>query len=281
MSHDEPTRLGGPPGQQQPGGWPPQPPPQQPPTQPLPQQGQQPGYQQPGYGQPGYGSQQGYLQPGQPGGPGFPPGGPGYPGYGGPGGPGGPKKRTGLIVGLVVLAVLVIAGGITAFVLISKDDDNQAGDDPSETTSQTESQSTEASDPTVSNATPETTEVTPIPTAPPSDASTEDFCVAYFEILEKDGITDGTPEEKADAYQEWAAELERVGTPPDMPEDARSGYEIMIDVLSDVTPEQAADDSWEPTLSPSQDSDVEAFGDYAGTECLAYVPTDLPSTGMP
>ncbi|MGY1710215.1 DUF4333 domain-containing protein [Geodermatophilus sp. SYSU D00758] len=87
---------------------------------------QQPGHGQPGsYGQPGYG-QPGYGQPGPYGQPGYAPPGqygpqpaqygqpyaqPGYgpqPGYGRPPG----RSRTGLVVGLAVLALLVIAAAI-------------------------------------------------------------------------------------------------------------------------------------------------------------------------
>jgi hypothetical protein len=99
----------------------------------------QPGYQPPGYGQPGYG-EPGYGQPtnpqpsgyGQPGGygqPATPQAGYGQGGYGrqppyGPGGgyprqPGGPHpRRTGLIVGLIVLALVIVGGGV-AFAVTS------------------------------------------------------------------------------------------------------------------------------------------------------------------
>ena len=95
--------------------------------------GQHPGYQQPGYGQspgaaqPGYGPPPGGAQPGY-----GPPGNaqPGYgqqwgqpnygqqPGYPPPGQPRPRKSRTGLISGLIVL-LLVIAGGITAGIVLT------------------------------------------------------------------------------------------------------------------------------------------------------------------
>ncbi|WP_111767708.1 hypothetical protein [Nakamurella deserti] len=71
------------------------------------------GFPPPSYGAPAFG-------PG-----GMPPQGPGGPGFtGGPGFPGGaaPRKNTTLIISLIVAAVLLIGGGVTAFVLLGRDD---------------------------------------------------------------------------------------------------------------------------------------------------------------
>lgn len=87
-------------------------------------------YPQPGYGQDGAGYQQpGYAAPAAPGGP----SGPGVPG--GPGGPGDPQegggRGKGLIIGVIVVAVLLLAGAVTALVLLfqggedSEDDGDQ------------------------------------------------------------------------------------------------------------------------------------------------------------
>ena len=96
---------------------------------------------QPGYGTPGQTPQQGYGMPGQGVQPGMQAGMPGQtlqPGYGMPGqnvqpGYGMPqqpaggnqppkKKKTGLIVGLIILAVVLIGGGIFAFMKLGKKD---------------------------------------------------------------------------------------------------------------------------------------------------------------
>ncbi|MEU2761087.1 MULTISPECIES: hypothetical protein [unclassified Streptomyces] len=101
---------------------------------------QQPGYQQPNpYQQPGYPPQ---GQPGQPAGPGYgyPQGPPGYqqpnpyqqptaPQYAVPGPPGGPKpgddkKRT-TIVAIVAALAVVVAAGVTGFLVLGKDDDGK------------------------------------------------------------------------------------------------------------------------------------------------------------
>ena len=92
----------------------------------MPGQGMQSGYDapgqtpQPGYGMPGQTPQQGYgAQPGY--------GMPQQPGYGMPQQPAGgnqppKKKKTGLIVGLIILAVVLIGGGIFAFMKFGKKD---------------------------------------------------------------------------------------------------------------------------------------------------------------
>lgn len=80
---------------------------------------------QPGYApDAGYAQQPGYAQapmPAQP--PGFPPGA----GYGQPQGfppPGPPKSKTGLIIGVVVAAIVVLAIGVGGIVLVSKGDNS-------------------------------------------------------------------------------------------------------------------------------------------------------------
>ena len=160
---DEPTRIGGQPPQRPP--IPPQPaqqqpPQQQPPQSPFPQQPYQPPqqpYPQQGFppqgppqaGQNPYGQPPGQYPPGQ-----YPPP---Y-GPGGPGGPGGygPPKRTGLKVGLILgAAVLLIAAVTTVAVITVKNMDDDGG--------------TQATDPDVSA----TTSPSGTPSEPASDAPTD------------------------------------------------------------------------------------------------------------
>ena len=107
----------------------------------MPGQGMQSGYDapgqtpQPGYGmpgqtpQPGYGAQPGYGMPQQP-------------GYGMPQQPAGgnqppKKKKTGLIVGLIILAVVLIGGGIFAFMKLGKKDGSKGSSKDAEAAKQT------------------------------------------------------------------------------------------------------------------------------------------------
>ena len=120
----------------------------------MPGQTPQPGYGMPGqgmqagYGTPGQTSQPGYGTPGQ-GMPGQTPQ-PGYgmpgqsmqPGYGMPQQPAGgnqppKKKKTGLIVGLIILAVVLIGGGIFAFMKLGKKDGSKGSSKDAEAAKQT------------------------------------------------------------------------------------------------------------------------------------------------
>lgn len=111
---------------------------------------------QPGYGTPGQTPQQGYGMPGQGVQPGMQAGMPGQtpqPGYGMPGqnvqpGYGMPqqpaggnqppkKKKTGLIVGLIILAVVLIGGGIFAFMKFGKKDGSKGSSKDAEAAKQT------------------------------------------------------------------------------------------------------------------------------------------------
>lgn len=177
-----------------------------------PDYGQQPpdyGQQQPGYGQPDYG-QSGYPEPtsGYPGpSSGYPdqgasygqpdpygtqpyPGGyPGDPGYGQPGGgyppPPPPKSKTGLIVGIVVgafILVLCLGGGIFAAVKIIP------GDDPTESTRPTASATGDVSEtPTPSEtSSPEDCE------SAPTSGDAEEFKDCELRTFAGRGITSAT-----------------------------------------------------------------------------------------
>ena len=83
--------------------------------------GQTPQTPQPGYGMPGQNMQPGYGMPQQPAGGNQPP----------------KKKKTGLIVGLIILAVVLIGGGIFAFMKLGKKDGSKGSSKDAEAAKQT------------------------------------------------------------------------------------------------------------------------------------------------
>lgn len=183
----------GAPGQPQQPGYPPQPPQ---PAAPGYQQPQQPGYPQPGY-------------PQQPAAPGYPgggyPGGPGGPGFPAPPAGGGGGKK-GLIIGIVAGVVVLVLGvvAVLAFTVFKGDDDKPAAkDDTSETTEatdETEEPSEETEEPTDE---PTETDDSDVPTDDPTitaraflDSLLEGDCLAV------EGLT--TPDYFASEFTDQA-----------------------------------------------------------------------------
>lgn len=111
-------------------------------------------------GQPGYGPPNQGGQPPYGGQPGFPAG------YGQPT----PKKKTGLVIGIVVASLLLIGGIVGAIVLLGGDDDNQSSSSVTEdsTTAVTTSTATTSVDPQ-SPGVPQSTSLEP-PNTPDGEA---------------------------------------------------------------------------------------------------------------
>jgi hypothetical protein len=104
----------------------------------------------------------------------------------------------------------------------------------------------------------------------PDDASSEDFC----EAMESAPDGEGTPSE--DDIQEWADELADTGTPDDIDDDQREGFEILVETLDDADPDDYADDAGlEDVIEDSDDREkVTAFFTYYGETCF-----DMPDVG--
>lgn len=91
----------------------------------------------------------------------------------------------------------------------------------------------------------------------PDDASKADFCAAVDAVLDFDDF-----DEAHDAYQE----LNDVGTPKDIGDDAREGFEISVDAVLDADDEDEAREAYED-LGKDDKEQVEAFNDYAEETC--------------
>ena len=108
----------------------------------------------------------------------------------------------------------------------------------------------------------------------PTDASDEDFCEAYNGISAL-GEADGEDyEAQAEAANEYADELEEVGTPEDIPDDARKGFEVWVEVLGDVNADDLEDEDAQKAIEEKyedDEDDVTAFFEYAGETCASDV----------
>ena len=77
------------------------------------------------------------------------------------------------------------------------------------------------------------------------------------------------------------ADLGDTGTPEDIPEDARNGFETFIDAVDELDYDDVknADEDENFGIDEDDEKDFEAFFAYAGTTCAEElgVPTDIPT----
>jgi|GEM_PF-1038953 len=115
----------------------------------------------------------------------------------------------------------------------------------------------------------------------PDDASTDDFCDAYGEMFTAllESEVDGPSEEQWENFQDKAAELEEVGTPDDVSDDVRNGFEVFTEAVADADYDDIKDSDGEiPGVSDDDNADAEKFLAYGTRTCPgAGFPTDLPT----
>lgn len=117
----------------------------------------------------------------------------------------------------------------------------------------------------------------------PTDASVDDFCSVEEEFEGIDGVAEGDYEGFASAASSAADKLEEVGTPEDISEEAREGFETMIDVLGGLdagameeaitqaqeSGEADQDSVMQDVLGVDADQleSINAFNEYASETC--------------
>ncbi len=110
---------------------------------------------------------------------------------------------------------------------------------------------------------------------PPDDASLESFCGAYFRLFSGDiagidpGLSDADQHEvMVEAMRSWGDQLAVVGTPPDMSEQARAGFELSLRYAGDLDPDDVANLALlGEELTDDEMAATEAFEDYATQRC--------------
>ncbi|WP_435768976.1 hypothetical protein [Nocardioides sp. SYSU DS0651] len=114
----------------------------------------------------------------------------------------------------------------------------------------------------------------------PTDASEDEFCETYLDTSWQEGVGEEDFDAQEEALQERADELEEVGTPEDIPDDAREGFEVQLEVLRDISAEDLEDsqqedstieEEFEEEYADSKD-EVDAFEEYVGDTCNADTP---------
>ena len=113
----------------------------------------------------------------------------------------------------------------------------------------------------------------------PSDADEADFCDTQASLIEDllpdDMANPEVPsnEEMAEAVKGWGDKLEEVGTPDDIPEDARKGFEAVIQQAKDINAEDFTIEKLEELEQGGEDASAEvkeqasAFSDYLTEKC--------------
>jgi len=125
---------------------------------------------------------------------------------------------------------------------------------------------------------------------PPTDASVEDFCGTFLDLIEQASQA-GSDISDADAVKlakDAADRLEEVGTPEDMPEDARRAFETAIEKIRSI-PDDATQkemDEIAADLTDEQQTDLQALSAYVSKTCMGQLdpsasPLPDPETASP
>jgi hypothetical protein len=116
---------------------------------------------------------------------------------------------------------------------------------------------------------------------PPADASKTEFCAVVVDRSWAESLsTDADGDEIVDALQSWGDDLEEVGTPEGIPDDARKGYEVTVDYLGDLEPDNFDDlgdvQGVTDDLAEDDQERVTAFNDYVSETCPLETPAGVP-----
>ena len=107
---------------------------------------------------------------------------------------------------------------------------------------------------------------------PPTDASTEEFC-GVFEDFYADLAKLGADAEAADAVaalKDVADRLQEIGTPEDISEEARAGFEVTVEAIENIDEDASEEDInklLEENFSEEEKKQADAFNSYLGETC--------------
>ena len=113
----------------------------------------------------------------------------------------------------------------------------------------------------------------------PADASEKDFCDTqsslFDDLLPEDMANPELPsnEEMAQAVKDWGQELEEIGTPEGISDDARAGFEQLVEQAGEIDAADFTIDQLEELEQGGADAsetaqrEAEAFADYLTETC--------------
>jgi hypothetical protein len=100
-------------------------------------------------------------------------------------------------------------------------------------------------------------------------ASTEDFCAAFQAFSDDLAEMTGEEENLGEILKEAAQRIEDVGTPDDIPDDAKAGLQLTLDSIADLDDDASAEDlsTLEDEFSEADKAKTDAFSDYLDETC--------------
>ena len=106
----------------------------------------------------------------------------------------------------------------------------------------------------------------------PDDASEKDFCQTQTSLLEDlmpDDMSNPelpSDEQMARAVKDWGKKIEEVGTPEDIPDDARKGFERVVEMANDIDPADFSIEKLEELEAGGEEASAEAKKQAAAFE---------------
>jgi hypothetical protein len=116
---------------------------------------------------------------------------------------------------------------------------------------------------------------------PPTNGSVEDFCATFVDMIQQASQSGGaiSDAEAIRLAKQTAAKLAEIGTPEDIPADARQAFELAIEriqsIPDDATRQQMneiADD-----FTAEQQKNLDSLTTYVTNKCIS-LPSGLPSS---
>lgn len=109
---------------------------------------------------------------------------------------------------------------------------------------------------------------------PPTDASVEDFCQVFddFTAAATELGEDAETADRIQAIKQVGKDLEEVGTPADISDEARAGFEVTTEAIANI-PDDASEDEMdkyiEDSFTDEEQKQSDAFDEYVSTTCEA------------
>ena len=114
----------------------------------------------------------------------------------------------------------------------------------------------------------------------PKSASKDGFCEKFNGLYTN--LAGADPDDTAGAIKgikDWAAEMEDYGTPSEMTDEAREGFEVVIKTFKGVDDDATAEDlqGLGDDVSAADNKSAEAFGDWTSENCPSPSVPSAPS----